>query len=497
MIVSNLNAVPVSVTKEPVELAVPLNPLIMSRTLNLRARLMNESGSELIASWDFVVNPNGKEASLKLCPEKLDQGFLLLEHSTSPPLARNFQRNATPVKSGRYLLYLEIPELPSANTMVYRVSIDPRALEHNPAWGQIPDPVIDWFYVELTNHCNLSCPFCPSSQMKRSRTFMSPSLAEQIFSKIGEYVSSHARFVGYVKWTPLVFLHVMGEPLLNPKFEHCVRIARDHGLTLALFTNTSLLTMKNIARILDSGVEHVTLSMNVIDDSACRDLGVRGGLPDQERKALDFLQARASRKVFNIHVDLQYMASANRAVAGSGLLQTNSQFWSLYSRWLQLIRQSFESLTPETAGPKPVPESDNMENPLAIVDDASLRFPLMHGVDLAVKSGCTFGNVMLPDQMEVIPTKRGTCPFGNPFRQLAIFADGKVSFCSMDHEASATLGDLSTDSIMQIWQSARLRRIRSEMMQTRLSEPLCQRCLGKIRPVSKMRTAAEGVVATA
>jgi radical SAM protein with 4Fe4S-binding SPASM domain len=80
----------------------------------------------------------------------------------------------------------------------------------------------------------------------------------------------------------------------------------------------------------------------------------------------------------------------------------------------------------------------------------------------------------------VHPTEQGRCPYYNPLRQMAVFVDGSVSFCNLDHENSVNIGSLLMDDVHTLWASQRMQRIREAMLHNRLSEPLCQRCMGTV-----------------
>ena len=59
-------------------------------------------------------------------------------------------------------------------------------------------------YIEITNICNLNCSFC--SNNKREKKFMSVSDFSHIIDEVKKY-------------TDYIYLHVKGEPLLNPNLD--------------------------------------------------------------------------------------------------------------------------------------------------------------------------------------------------------------------------------------------------------------------------------------
>ncbi|MCF0111197.1 MAG: radical SAM protein, partial [Erysipelotrichaceae bacterium] len=96
-------------------------------------------------------------------------------------------------------------------------------------------------YVEITNVCNFDCSFC--AKHHRQYQYMEPELFRNIVQQIAPY-------------TDLVYLHVMGEPLMHPDIGYLMDIVSEEGLQVGLTTNGILLPNireqlygKNIKRI--------------------------------------------------------------------------------------------------------------------------------------------------------------------------------------------------------------------------------------------------------
>ena len=81
-------------------------------------------------------------------------------------------------------------------------------------------------YIEITNACNLHCPFCSSA--KRLQQFMNT----EDFAYILDEIAPFCKFI---------YLHVLGEPLLHPSFPKLLRIAHEKGFYVNLTTNETLL----------------------------------------------------------------------------------------------------------------------------------------------------------------------------------------------------------------------------------------------------------------
>ena len=83
-------------------------------------------------------------------------------------------------------------------------------------------PRYQQIYVEITNSCNLSCPFClPTHRKIRQMTLTE---VELIASRISSYTHS-------------VYLHVKGEPLLHETLKEIIAIFKRYKLNVKITTN--------------------------------------------------------------------------------------------------------------------------------------------------------------------------------------------------------------------------------------------------------------------
>ena len=105
------------------------------------------------------------------------------------------------------------------------------------------------YIVETTAKCNIYCPMCPRETHKQPKEDM----AAQIFERLVE---------GAARTGEHMMLIGLGEPLLDPaifeRVEHCER----HGISTLLSTNGTLLDETAATRLLDSRLDHITLSFD-------------------------------------------------------------------------------------------------------------------------------------------------------------------------------------------------------------------------------------------
>lgn len=455
-------------------------PAVAHGTLALQVTLIDKHGRSY-AQWEFDPVPASAQMRLRVDLGMLDQGSILMSGGFGNPVSKGFAVHALPNAETDLFLHVGNATGYPAFERICRLEFGSREAAELTlrTWrGALTAPA-QWFYVELTTFCNLECPFCPSKNLKRPRQHMSLDLARTIFDKISDYLARQNLREAYVQFRPMVFLHVMGEPVLHPKLPDVIKIAHEAGLAVGLFTNVTLLNAKNIAKLIDARPELVTLSVNAHEETGYTELGANDTLDDQHRRVEAYLSARADGQAFGTSVDLQYMTGANASVNGRGLLRENSDIWRLYESWYRRLRALHRKL-PSSARTVAYVQPGALANPFALRSDPTLRLPLGHGINLAVKTGCSFGNAALPAGMTVRPTVHGKCPFNSPFQQMSIFVDGSVSFCNLDYENTVNLGNLQTSSIEEIWNSARMTKIRDAMTAGRLIEPVCQKCLGLV-----------------
>ncbi len=81
-------------------------------------------------------------------------------------------------------------------------------------------------YIEITNRCNLNCPFCVPHQ--RENRNMSLKDFKHILQEIRPFTS-------------YIYLHVKGEPLLHPQVDEFIKLAFQEGFQINLTTNATLL----------------------------------------------------------------------------------------------------------------------------------------------------------------------------------------------------------------------------------------------------------------
>lgn len=132
-------------------------------------------------------------------------------------------------------------------------------LSATPFYPRVPN-----ISLELTNHCNLHCPYCAHGTLTRRKGYIDWEVLEKIVIEAGQ------------KRLNISHLHGVGEPLLWNRLEDVIRLIRVHDAGSATFgTNGTLMTRLRAAKLLDAGLTSVYFSVDTLDDDLYKK--TRGG----------------------------------------------------------------------------------------------------------------------------------------------------------------------------------------------------------------------------
>jgi radical SAM protein with 4Fe4S-binding SPASM domain len=166
------------------------------------------------------------------------------------------------------------------------------------------------YIVETTAKCNLYCPMCPREIYRQPKEDM----AEEIFRRLvaeAAPAAEHMMLIG------------LGEPLLDERIFDRIEYCARHGIATLLSTNGTLLDERAAARLLDSPLEHVTLSFD----------GARRETFEYYRKGARFEQVRENfvrfcRMKQARRSRLQIVVQMVRLERNAGEVEEFLRFWS-------------------------------------------------------------------------------------------------------------------------------------------------------------------------
>jgi MoaA/NifB/PqqE/SkfB family radical SAM enzyme len=275
-------------------------------------------------------------------------------------------------------------------------------------------------YIEITNHCNLSCSFC--CQSKRSKAWMRP----EDFAKITEQVKA---------FTSHVALHVLGEPLLHPDLGRLLLDCQRNSLAVNLTTNGTLLPRHQNLILASPAIRQINISLH-----SAIDMEDEGVLSDYLAGIFTFiLQARTARPIY-----------------------ISLRLWNLHGTTVAAPRRNHSVLRKI---------EDFFDLPFKLTDKLTpgQGIPLAPNVFLSQNKRFTWPQAPAPD--------RGSVGFCRGLRDhAAILVDGTVVPCCLDAEADINLGNIHEVPLPEILAGPRATALYTGFSQRRLVEALCRRC---------------------
>lgn len=273
-------------------------------------------------------------------------------------------------------------------------------------------------YIEITNVCNLSCSFCIGNV--RAPRFMSTDEFTAIIQQAKPY-------------TDYVYLHVLGEPLLHPQLEEFLDIAKQHGMTVNITTNGTLLGKAQTVLLNAPALRKVSISLHSLE-------------PGSAYRKEEYLRD---------------VASFAKAATDKGIL-CELRLWNL--------------------------GADDIDNE-AIFTPLCRLLGLDDAAQEAARSKiCESGNTKLAPRLFLGKAARFAWPsmsaprtsqpiFCHGLRnQMAVLSDGTVVPCCLDSRGDIALGNLFQTPLTEILLSERAQALYKGFSERQPSEELCRRC---------------------
>ena len=256
--------------------------------------------------------------------------------------------------------------------------------------------------ISTTNVCNLLCTFCPRTVRVEDGTWRK---SQHMDIKLFKKIIDEATALG----TYSINMNLLNEPLLHPKCMEMIRYAKEKGIVDVHFhTHGGLLSDSKIDEILESGLDRIFISI----DS-----------PYEEK----YNKIRVNSDFNNVLENLQNLKAKRDAKGQIG----------------PLIRVSFIQFPDVT--------SKELED----AKELFLKFADYVGFQVYADPYLQIGkNKIYPDNYK----SQFVCH--QPFTRLAIIEDGRVSPCCVDYDEELIVGDISKQSLLEIWNSSELKKIR-------------------------------------
>ena len=102
-------------------------------------------------------------------------------------------------------------------------------------------------YVEITNMCNLACPFCHGTGR------------EKRFITVPDFKTAAERLRPFTEY---IYLHLMGEPLLHPSLGEILDVCASLGFKVSVTTNGTMLREKTELLMSSAAMYKISVSLH-------------------------------------------------------------------------------------------------------------------------------------------------------------------------------------------------------------------------------------------
>ena len=279
--------------------------------------------------------------------------------------------------------------------------------------------------IDPSNGCNFKCVFCPTGDAELLATVGRKPKAMRLetFEKI---INGLQRFPKRIK---VLHLYKDGEPLVNKSLGSMVAIAKQSCRfeRIETTTNGALLTKERALELIDAGIDGIRISIYGLDDES-------------------YAKATGS----NISLE------AIRANVAS-LFELKNQKRSAVHVHCKTIDTNLSS--------------DERRRFFTLFQDIS---DSIHIDSLMGWSNTRNRDLMLgtqpPTGMSGAPLRPDRKVCSEPFMRLAVNSNGRVSVCCVDWSHETSVGDISEETLFEIWNGERLREFRIKHLEGRRHE---------------------------
>ncbi|MEI6970398.1 MAG: radical SAM/SPASM domain-containing protein [bacterium] len=275
-------------------------------------------------------------------------------------------------------------------------------------------PIRLWF--DTSARCNLRCVMCPNKELPASQKGL---LSLDLFKKtIDEALPALHD----------IYLHHRGEPLLNPALCDMIRYARSRGVRTRFHSNGTLLTADWCARLLDARPDLISFSIDGFYKEAYEKVRIGANFEATLENVFRLLQMRRDRKQKAPYIVIEKIHFKNSTPPDS---PTGARIKELARRFME-------------AGADEVIEKEEYQwSTTDAPEDNST----------GICSRCTF-----------------------PWYAMVISWDGTVTPCPQDFDTVMKMGNVSSASLRDIWNSPAYRELRRKHCSDISSLQLCRKC---------------------
>lgn len=281
--------------------------------------------------------------------------------------------------------------------------------------------------IELTGRCNFACSFCARSMILRDQKDMSK---EEFFRLAKEMREAGVEELG---------LFYLGESFLVPWLPEAIKYAKDIGYPYVfLTTNGSLATPKRVEECMKAGLDSLKFSFNYAS-------------PEQFKEI-----ARVKEKL--------YHAMRSNIEKAYEIRKEGGYKCGLYASYIEYDGEQGERML------------EVVEQVRPFVDEI-YALPLYNQASLVQDHEDSVGWKPTAGNRGRAAALRDALPCWAVFTEGHITWDGKLSACCFDHDGRFHMGDLTTTSFMDSWNSPTFQALRDAHLKKDVTGTVCEKCV--------------------
>ena len=278
--------------------------------------------------------------------------------------------------------------------------------------------------IEMTNTCNFRCLMCPTGNFsqKRDKGFMD----DAVFYKVLDEIRPHRTPLRFIRW---------GEPLTHPRILDYLRACRAAGVLTHINTNGSKMSEEMMDALIEIPLDSLKFSFQGVDRKSYA-----------EMRNTDF---------FNELIATIRRLHEKRGARPKPFIQVST---TITYESKEMVRAFKEEVAPFA-------DSTNVGR--TVLDYVDLNAVRLRPHELE--------ELKRLKELESVIKVHPECP--EVFDKISVNWDGKITACCMDSDDLMILGNVHTQTLVEIWGSETLNRYRALLADMRHDElPLCKSC---------------------
>ncbi len=273
-------------------------------------------------------------------------------------------------------------------------------------------------YIEVTNNCNLECVMCPRRHLNRK-------LGDMDYELFEKYINEISRF----NPKPTVLLTFLGEPLMHKQIVEFVEYCKKNGLNTSLITNGVLLKKEIADAFIDMKLDTITFSIDAVTKET-------------------YAKVRINSDFEQVHNNIHYLIEQKKRLGARFPLvqtsmviqeETKAEYEDFIDKWIDKVYQVyFQRVFYDTEGGQ----------------GRQMFYRDIFKLDLEKRAPCYY-----------------------LWELIVVYCDGKVTTCPPDDFGLLTMGDLSKQSLYDIWHSKQYNELRQRHLRNDLKDKRpCTKC---------------------